>query len=161
MATSTSWMMHLYKSTVDSGAASPYSTIAVTTIQAAPYSASSLDVYITRSGKTFESESFTITDVSGSTFGALFSRMAFNVKCYPFKFDASFDPDLNDINTIRNFLHGARYLWVRFDAGSRDQPSATEAYPVVVVSCEESINEQYGTHGVELQLQHKYRMTSY
>jgi hypothetical protein len=152
--------MHLYKASVDTGYATPYSTVLLSTI--AGYSGySTIDTYITRSGIGYEGESSLTTDVSGSTFGSFSSTMIFRVKCWPFTFDAGSQPDLDDLETLRDFLQGARFLWARFDVGSRDQPSATEAYPIVITGFSDSVNESSGTHGLELELRHKYKMSTY
>jgi len=155
------WKMYLYSATVDTGMATPYSTVLLSTIAGyTGYAAMSPNIYITQSGKGYEFESFTTTDVSGSTFGAMFATMVFRVLAFPFRFEASsVDQDLDDIDTLRNFLNGKQFLWVRFDAGSRQQPSSTAAYPVVITAIEDSITG--GTHGLTIDFRHKYRMSSY
>lgn len=160
MAAKSNWVMHLYKASVDTGYATPYSTVAISTISG--YSGySTMDTYITRSGIGYTGESSLLTDVNSSTFGSFNSTMIFRVKCWPFTFDAGSQPDIDDLKTLRDFLQGARFLWARFNAGSRDQPTSTTAYPIVITGFSESVNESSGTHGLELEILHKYRMSSY
>lgn len=160
MSAKNTWQMFLYKANADPSAATPYARVAVATL--AGYGGyATQSYYITRSGLITEATANTLTDVSGATFGSLTSVIIFNVKLWPLQFNASTEPDLDDAAALRTFLHKAPWLWARFAAGSRQQPSATEAYPVVVTEYSESVSEEGGVHNIELVLKHKYDMTNY
>jgi len=158
MAAKANWVAHWYKANVDTGMATPYSTVPVSTV--AGYSGvTNMDSYITQSGIGYDGEAAITKDVSGSTFGSFSSTLIFRVKMWPYSFNASSQPDLDDLETLRDFFQNARYLWVRFDVGSRQQPSATDLFPVVITSFNDAVNESSGTHSLEMQLQHKYKKT--
>lgn len=148
------WKMHLYGATNDNGSATPYDTVLLSTISGyAGYATKS--VYITQSGDSWELESFNSTDVSGSVFGTTRRRRTFRVMCFPFTFESGTIQDLEDIADLTSLIDTKAYLWVRFEAGSRAQPSTTTAFPVYIESFAEDVRS--GVHGVTIDLKHRYR----
>jgi len=160
MAALSNWVMHLYKSDVDPLSATRYSTVAIATL--AGYTGyETMATYITRSGKGYEGEPAILEDILSSVFGSFSSTLIFRVKCWPFSFNAGSQPDLDDLDDLRDFVEGEQFLWARFVAGSRNQPSATEAYPILITGFGDSVNESSGTHGLELGLRHKHKLSTY
>lgn len=148
------WKMHLYGATVDTGSGTPYDTVLLTTI--AGYTGyTTKSVYIIQSGQNWNIETFSFTDVSGSVFGKSRRRKQFNVVCFPFTFKQSTIQDLEDIDDLSNLIDDSNYLWVRFEAGERSQPSTTTAYPVIIDSWSHDIGS--GVHRINLTLRHRYR----
>lgn len=148
------WKMHLYGATADSGAATPYDTVLLSTI--AGYTAyATKAVYITQSGQSWGIDTFSFEDVSGSIFAKSRRRKMFSVVCFPFSFKQSTVQDLEDIDDLSNLIDDSNYLWVRFEAGERSQPSTTTAYPVLIDSFTHDVGPGY--HRVNITLKHRYR----
>jgi len=147
------WKMHLYGATVDAGEGTPYDTVLLTTIQGYTGYATKA-VYITFSGESFEIETFSAQDVSGSVFAGSRRRRMWPVQCFPFQFTAGTPQSLEDIAALTNLINTANKLWVRFQAGTRNQPSTTTAYPVYVESYAE--DSRPNVHGVQLVVKHRY-----
>jgi hypothetical protein len=146
--------MHLYGALVDSGYATPYETVPITTISA--YTGyTSKTVYITQSGIGWELSTFSLSDVSGSVIAKSRRHRTFNVTCFPFTFEAGTIQDLEDFDDLMNLIDDSNFLWVRFEAGSRNQPSTTDAYPIYIESLNHEVRS--GTHGVSLVIRHRYR----
>lgn len=160
MSAKANWKINLFKATTDPQVATPYTRVLLTTL--AGYAGyATLSLFTTRSGLTPKGEASTTTDVSGTTLGAFRSIIKFDVKLWPLLFNASSEPDLDDAAALRTFIDGAPYLWAQFLSGSRLQPSATEAYPVIVTEFSETVNESGGVHEIEMTLLHKYQFATY
>lgn len=150
-----SWKMHLYGASADAGAGTPYEKVLLSTISGYTGYVTPVTTYISQSGSKWEVESFFSADVSGSIFGTSRRRKVFDVVCWPFAFEAGATQELDDIDTLTALIDTKTYLWVRFEAGSRAQPSATEAYPVIIESYSHDVNA--GHHSVRLAIKHRYR----
>lgn len=153
---SLNWRMNLYKSGTDPTAA-PYATVPLTTIQALPTYAALQNVYIIAPQAKHAIEVIEQVDIGGWKQTTLVDRQSFEVICYPFWFnDSSTSPDLTDIDTIADFIRGAKHLWMQIRAGSRTYPSSlTNVIPVSIVGWDESPDLKSGTRTVVITIEAK------
>jgi hypothetical protein len=155
------WEMIVYKATADTGAATPYDTVSVATLSGyTGYTdtVSSPTKILAPQGM-WEFEQYSIKDVNGSQFGRSRKRRTFDVELRPFRYNASTSaPDIDDLDTLADFLDDATYLWVRITGGSRTYPGTTgTAIPVIMTGWSESVNKDIGTRAVNIQFAHRYR----
>ena len=151
------WTLNIYKASVDSGAGTPYDTVALGTVTGySGYATTSTTILAPQA--TWEFEHFSIKDVSGSQFGRSRRRRVFDVECRPYQFnDSATLQDLTDVDSIADFLDDAAYLWVAITAGSRSYPGGTNVIPVICTGWTEAVNKELGTRGLNIQFAHRYR----
>lgn len=114
-------------------------------------------VYIVAPQKTKEMTGELLTDVSGWTDGIISVRDVFNIELWPFLYTASAtEPDLDDWETLADWLNAYNNLWVSIQGNARYYPSdTTKAHPVAIEAVSESVNKTAGTHNVVLTLRVK------
>ncbi len=156
------WVATFYRSSNDTST-STYSEILKTTVtglsgyQGSTGAGGVPTVYIVAPQKTKEMTGELLTDVSGWTDGIISVRDVFNVELWPFLYTASStDPDLDDWETLADWLNAYNHLWVSIQGNARYYPSdVTKAHPVVIEAVSESVNKTAGTHNVVLTLRVK------
>jgi hypothetical protein len=155
------WEMIVYKATADTGAATPYDTVSIATLTSyAGYTdTASAPTKILAPQGMWEFEQYSIKDVNGSQFGRSRKRRTFDVELRPFRYEASTSsPDLDDLDTLADFVDDATYLWIRITGGARTYPGTTgTAIPVIMTGWGESVNKDIGTRSVNIQFAHRYR----
>jgi hypothetical protein len=123
---------------------------------ALPTTHASTTAYIVAPSNTKEYNAELLTDVSGwvETTGTV--RDVFAVELYPYQYEATTTPDLDDWETLIDWLTEKPKLWVSMQGGTRRYPAtAGNVMPVVIESVSESVNKSAGNHAVTLQLRVK------
>lgn len=143
------WILNLYKAAEDP-TATPYTSVALTTVQGYTGYASLQDVYIVAPQATWDFESNELIDIGGWKQTTPIRRRKFDVECYPFRYDDSPTvPDLTDVDTISAFLASAKFMWLSIDAGTRQYPTTSgHVIPVNLLGFDESINKRAGTRSL-------------
>lgn len=148
------WKIRFYAASTD------YATVAYTrvpkTTLAAYTGLTSIDAYIVAPQNTKDVHGEILTDISGWEESNVTMRDVFDVELYPFTYNATSDPDLDDWDSICAFITGANKLWCAIEAGGRTYPpTSTDAMPVILESISESVNKSAGAHNVNLKLRVK------
>lgn len=162
MPAATNWKLTLYGSNTNTATGSTpdgykMRTCAITALTAA----TSASAFIIKPEAKPEFTAEKVTDVGGDEIGFLTRRGVFNVESYPFRYDATSQTDLQDIDdlvALANVASDYKHLYVRIEAGSRTYPStAGTVYPVTISSWDESVNTQQGTRQLSVVFAHKQR----
>lgn len=155
------WKVTLYAATTDT-ATTAYDTVATSNIAAlgVTYSYTTTSFYITGPRATWDIESSSLEDISGSRRGTSSRRRVFEVESYPFAFNNNAgDQDIDVIDQVAEIIDTRTFLWCRIDAGTRTYPStASTAHPVTVTGWEESINDDAGSRRLTLSLAHRFKL---
>lgn len=152
------WQLIIYAADVDSGAGTPYTDVALSTISG--YSGyTTTAITIIKPEATWAFEFASIQDISGATFGKSTRRRKFNVESYPFAYNDGSTQDLDNIDTLANVINGKPYIWARILGGGRKWPNTTNtAHPVNVTEWSESLNTSAGSRRLNLTLEHRYKI---
>jgi hypothetical protein len=155
------WKVTLYAANTDT-ASTTYDTVATSNIAAlgASFAYTTTTFFITGSRATWEIESSSLEDISGSRRGTSSRRRVFEIESFPFAFtNNAGDQDIDVIDQIAEIVDSRSFLWARVEAGSRTYPSTSAtAHPVVVNGWEESINDDAGTRHLTLSLAHRFKL---
>jgi hypothetical protein len=155
------WKVTLYAANTDT-ASTTYDTVATSNIAAlgTTFAYTTASFFITGSRATWEIESSSLEDISGSRRGTSSRRRVFEIESFPFAFtNNAGDQDIDVIDQIAEIVDSRSFLWARVEAGSRTYPSTSAtAHPVVVNGWEESINDDAGTRRLTLSLAHRFKL---
>jgi len=155
------WKVTLYAANTDT-ASTAYDTVATSNIAAlgTTFAYTTAEFFITGSRATWEIESSSLEDISGSRRGTSSRRRVFEIESFPFAFaNGAGDQDIDVIDQIAEIVDSRSFLWARVEAGSRTYPSTSStAHPVVVNGWEESINDDAGTRRLTLSLAHRFKL---
>jgi hypothetical protein len=155
------WKVTLYAANTDT-ASTTYDTVATSNIAAlgTTFAYTTASFFITGSRATWEIESSSLEDISGSRRGTSSRRRVFEIESFPFAFtNNAGDQDIDVIDQIAEIVDSRSFLWARVEAGSRTYPSTSStAHPVVVNGWEESINDDAGTRRLTLSLAHRFKL---
>lgn len=150
--TRANWVATFYRADTDLATAA-YTQTPVTALPTAAVSTTAFIVAPANS-KAYEAE--LLTDVSGwiETQGTV--RDTFEVEIYPYNYDAATVPDLDDWETLIDWLTEKKKLWVTMQGGTRRYP-ATAGYvmPIVIEGVSESVNKNAANHTVTLSIRVK------
>lgn len=150
--TRTSWQATFYRADTDLATAA-YTQCAVSVL---PTTHTSTTAFIVAPSNVKVYESETLADVSGWIEASGTIRDTFEVELYPYRYDASSNPDLDDWETLIDWLTEKKKLWVSMQGGTRRYPAtANFVMPVVIESVSESVNKSAGNHAVTLSLRVK------
>lgn len=147
-----SWQATFYRADTDLTTV-PYTQCLVSVL---PTTHASTTAYIVAPSniKVYEGED--LVDVSGWIESTGTVRDTFEVELYPYNYNATDTPDLDDWDTLVDWLTEKKKLWVSMQGGSRRYPStANYVMPVVIESISESVNKAAGNHAVTLSLRVK------
>lgn len=147
-----SWQAIFYRADTDLATA-PYTQCATAVL---PTSHTSTTAYIVAPSNIKSYEAELLTDISGwiETQGTV--RDTFEVELYPYNYTATSTPDLDDWDTLIDWLTEKKKLWVSLQGGTRRYPAtAGNVMPVVIESVSESVNKSAGNHTVTLSLRVK------
>lgn len=148
------WKITFFGGPVDYGTA-PYTQVAKSTL-AAYTGIASTSAYIIAPQKTKDVQSELLTDIGGWESASITMRDKFDCELYPFSYNASSDPDLDDWDALASWLASKKVLWASVEAGSRTYPpSSANAVPVNIEAVSEGVNRTAGTHNVTLTLRVK------
>ncbi len=147
-----SWTATFYRADTDLATVS-YTQCPATAL---PTTAASTTAYIVAPANTKEYNTELLEDVSGWVEATGTVRDVFAVELYPYQYEAGTAPDLDDWETLIDWLSEKPKLWVSLQGGTRRYPStAGNVMPVVIESVGESVNKSAGNHTVTLNLRVK------
>ena len=149
------WVATFYRADNDTSVA-VYTEILITTVAAFTNYATT-SAYITAPQKTKQVDNELLTDLNGWEDGLFTLRDVFAVKLWPYKYTASAtEPDLDDWETLMDWLKLRPKLWMSINGGGRLYPSdVLKAHPIVIESVDESVDAASGTHSVTLNVRVK------
>lgn len=150
--TRSNWVATFYRADSDLATAA-YTQCPVTAL---PTTHASTTAFIVAPANTKAYEAELLTDVSGwvETQGTV--RDTFELELYPYNYGAATIPDLDDWDTLIDWLTEKPKLWVSMQGGTRRYPStASTVMPVVIESVSESVNKSAANHTVTLSLRVK------
>lgn len=159
MAARTNWKLTLYGTNTKLAAGVTPDAYGMTTVNIASLTTPvTTAVFILAPEMKPDITSEIIEDIGGEQIGYVQRRGTFTVESYPFNYDATSDPllqDIDDLTALANNATDKRYLYVRIEGGSRSYPASGSAYPVTIESWEEAINKEFGTRTLTLGLRHR------
>lgn len=148
------WKITFYGCSTDYGTV-PYTQVAKTTL-AAYTGIATTTAFLVAPQKTKDVQSELLTDISGWESASTTFRDKFDCELYPFSFNASSEPDLDDWDALSAWLATKKALWVSIEAGSRTYPAnSSNAVPVNIEAVSEGVNRSAGTHNVTMTLRVK------
>ena len=149
------WVATFYRADNDTSVA-VYTEILITTVATFTNYATT-SAYITAPQKTKQVDNELLTDLNGWEDGLFTLRDVFAVKLWPYKYTASAtEPDLDDWETLMDWLKLRPKLWMSINGGGRLYPSDfLKAHPIVIESVDESVDAASGTHSVTLNVRVK------
>lgn len=149
------WVATFYRADNDTSVA-VYTEILITTVAAFTNYATT-SAYITAPQKTKQVDNELLTDLNGWEDGLFTLRDVFAVKLWPYKYTASAtEPDLDDWETLMDWLKLRPKLWMSINGGGRLYPSdVLKAHPIVIESVDESVDAASGTHSITLNVRVK------
>lgn len=150
--TRASWQATFYRADTDLATAA-YTSCPVTAL---PTTHASTTAFIVAPANTKEFETELLTDVSGWVEARGSVRDVFAVELYPYNYQATTSPDLDDWDTLIDWLTEKPKLWVSLQGGTRTYPPTSgHVMPVVIESVSETVNKAAANHTVTLQLRVK------
>ena len=149
------WVATFYRADNDTSVA-VYTEILITTVATFTNYATT-SAYITAPQKTKQVDNELLTDLNGWEDGLFTLRDVFAVQLWPYKYTASAtEPDLDDWETLMDWLKLRPKLWMSINGGGRLYPSdVLKAHPIVIESVDESVDAASGTHSVTLNVRVK------